>query len=429
MSDKLVSVVDLPVIKATIPRSSGVAGTTGAQVVRGVDGATFTPTVTPEGYLYWKNDKDLPNPNPVKIRGADGKPGANGTSVTHRWDGTVLTITSASGTSSADLKGESFDPDELFPLIFTADSDMNADVTLEELIEAMLTSRNIYFEGVDFEGNSSIVAAIGIYNNSLLFAPLITEDGQIYVINLNLKTLKVDWLDASELLGKGTVEPLVVMVNRDENGAMIPSHTALEIMTALEEGRMVALLYELSLLNVMSVTYDTIIFAPIIDKNKWVFCCIDGADNTFRTAEVDYLTLDALEQAKPKIVDLTEFKIDSGDELLSSINDAILVLLNMSAQSNGELVQVNVTDTNLALRNALSTDQHILLAMHDTTGVVSEVPTVIMKNEGVAIQATASSMFFSNGAVIDLNVILVYNYNQEDDNVRIVVKATATPID
>ena len=41
--------------------------------------------------------------------GQDGAPGAdgeNGISVTHSWNGTVLTVTSASGTSSADLKGE-----------------------------------------------------------------------------------------------------------------------------------------------------------------------------------------------------------------------------------------------------------------------------------------------------------------------------------
>lgn len=34
------------------------------------------------------------------------KGGEDGTSVTHSWDGTVLTITSASGTTSVDLKGE-----------------------------------------------------------------------------------------------------------------------------------------------------------------------------------------------------------------------------------------------------------------------------------------------------------------------------------
>lgn len=36
-------------------------------------------------------------------------PGKDGVSATHRWNGTVLTITSASGTSSADLKGEKGD--------------------------------------------------------------------------------------------------------------------------------------------------------------------------------------------------------------------------------------------------------------------------------------------------------------------------------
>ena len=43
-------------------------------------------------------------------RGADGSAGANGVSATHSWNGTVLTVTSASGTSSADLKGAKGDP-------------------------------------------------------------------------------------------------------------------------------------------------------------------------------------------------------------------------------------------------------------------------------------------------------------------------------
>lgn len=36
----------------------------------------------------------------------DGAPGKDGASVTHEWEGTTLKITSASGTTSADLKGE-----------------------------------------------------------------------------------------------------------------------------------------------------------------------------------------------------------------------------------------------------------------------------------------------------------------------------------
>lgn len=38
--------------------------------------------------------------------GVDGTEGQDGVSATHEWNGTVLTVTSASGTSSADLKGE-----------------------------------------------------------------------------------------------------------------------------------------------------------------------------------------------------------------------------------------------------------------------------------------------------------------------------------
>lgn len=41
--------------------------------------------------------------------GVDGKDGKNGISVQHRWQGTTLTITSESGTSSANLKGEKGD--------------------------------------------------------------------------------------------------------------------------------------------------------------------------------------------------------------------------------------------------------------------------------------------------------------------------------
>lgn len=42
-------------------------------------------------------------------KGEDGVIGKDGTSATHSWNGTTLTITSASGTSSADLKGEKGD--------------------------------------------------------------------------------------------------------------------------------------------------------------------------------------------------------------------------------------------------------------------------------------------------------------------------------
>lgn len=39
----------------------------------GSDGATFTPAVSGDGVISWSNDKGLPNPEPVNIKGEDGK--------------------------------------------------------------------------------------------------------------------------------------------------------------------------------------------------------------------------------------------------------------------------------------------------------------------------------------------------------------------
>lgn len=45
-------------------------------------------------------------PGPRGETGPRGERGADGVSATHEWDGTMLKVTSASGTSSADLKGD-----------------------------------------------------------------------------------------------------------------------------------------------------------------------------------------------------------------------------------------------------------------------------------------------------------------------------------
>ena len=44
----------------------------------GQDGATFTPAVSADGTLTWTNDKSLPNPDPVNIRGPQGPQGPRG---------------------------------------------------------------------------------------------------------------------------------------------------------------------------------------------------------------------------------------------------------------------------------------------------------------------------------------------------------------
>ena len=44
----------------------------------GENGATFTPTVDSSGNLSWSNDKSLPNPQTVNIKGPQGEKGADG---------------------------------------------------------------------------------------------------------------------------------------------------------------------------------------------------------------------------------------------------------------------------------------------------------------------------------------------------------------
>lgn len=41
----------------------------------GQNGATFTPAVSADGVISWTNNRDLPNPDPICIKGADGKDG------------------------------------------------------------------------------------------------------------------------------------------------------------------------------------------------------------------------------------------------------------------------------------------------------------------------------------------------------------------
>ena len=106
---------------------------------KGLDGGYYIPSVT-DGELTWeaskagmppipsahisgkdgkdgqdgKDGKDgyTPQKNVDYFDGKDGSDGKDGVSVEHSWDGTTLTITSASGTTSSDLRGEKGDRGE-----------------------------------------------------------------------------------------------------------------------------------------------------------------------------------------------------------------------------------------------------------------------------------------------------------------------------
>lgn len=76
-------------------------------VYNGKDGISanhsWNGTVLTLNSAYGSSSADLKGPK--GDTGAAGKDGKDGTSVTHYWDGTTLYVTSASGTSSADLRG------------------------------------------------------------------------------------------------------------------------------------------------------------------------------------------------------------------------------------------------------------------------------------------------------------------------------------
>lgn len=77
----------------------------------GADGVSPTVAVSKSGKVTTVSITDKSGTKTATINdGVDGSPGKDGTSVTHSWNGTTLTVTSASGTSSANLKGDKGDP-------------------------------------------------------------------------------------------------------------------------------------------------------------------------------------------------------------------------------------------------------------------------------------------------------------------------------
>ena len=102
----------------------GVDGVNGLDGKNGTDGVGITETSINEygELVITYSDNSTVNLGTVVgkdgingVDGKDGQDGVNGTdgkdgiSATHSWNGTVLTVTSASGTSSANLKGEKGD--------------------------------------------------------------------------------------------------------------------------------------------------------------------------------------------------------------------------------------------------------------------------------------------------------------------------------
>ena len=138
----------------------GVNGKDGYTPVKGVDyfdgkngkdGADGKDGYTPVKGIDYFDGKDGTNGKdgytPVKgvdyVDGKDGADGKDGVSVTHLWSGTTLSITSASGTSSVDLKGEKGDAPVKGKDYFTPeDVDGIVDKVLEQMPEGGVSSWN-----------------------------------------------------------------------------------------------------------------------------------------------------------------------------------------------------------------------------------------------------------------------------------------------
>ena len=77
-------VLTLPKMSGSVSAPNSLSGNVGAKTIniggKGDDGATFIPSVSVDGVISWTNDQDLPNPEPVNIKGVKGDKGDIGLS-------------------------------------------------------------------------------------------------------------------------------------------------------------------------------------------------------------------------------------------------------------------------------------------------------------------------------------------------------------
>ena len=71
-----------PKISGSVSTPKSLSGNIGAKTINigsnGDGGATFIPSVSADGVISWTNDKGLPNPKPVNIKGVKGNKGDKG---------------------------------------------------------------------------------------------------------------------------------------------------------------------------------------------------------------------------------------------------------------------------------------------------------------------------------------------------------------
>ena len=75
-------ILAFPKISGSVSTPKSLSGNVGAKTINigssGDGGATFIPSVSADGVISWTNDKGLPNPKPVNIKGVKGNKGDKG---------------------------------------------------------------------------------------------------------------------------------------------------------------------------------------------------------------------------------------------------------------------------------------------------------------------------------------------------------------
>ena len=75
-------ILTLPKMSGSVSTPKSLSGNVGAKTINigssGDGGATFIPSVSADGVISWTNDKGLPNPKPVNIKGIKGDKGDKG---------------------------------------------------------------------------------------------------------------------------------------------------------------------------------------------------------------------------------------------------------------------------------------------------------------------------------------------------------------
>ena len=75
-------ILTLQKMSGSVSTPKSLSGNIGAKIINigssGDGGATFIPSVSADGVISWTNDKGLPNPEPVNIKGVKGDKGDKG---------------------------------------------------------------------------------------------------------------------------------------------------------------------------------------------------------------------------------------------------------------------------------------------------------------------------------------------------------------